>query len=102
LSDKMLRYSRERQAGFALLSLILALAVLAFAYYYMMKAYYGRPLLRGGLKESVSSSGVDTQSYAGVINSAKEKVGQMNERASQDEEKIREMLKNSGSEQQAE
>jgi hypothetical protein len=81
-----------KDRGFAVISMLLALAVIAFLYFYMMKTYFGKPQLPGELKESAAASGVDTASYPSLIKSAKDRVEQLDKRTIEEQEKMQKLL----------
>lgn len=69
-----------RGSLFTLLELLLVLAIIVFLSRLLLKAYFGRQGLDKKTQESLSAEGIDTGSYKTILDSAKKKAQESNQK----------------------
>ncbi len=63
----------KRKQGFALLSILLALVIIAILYLLVMRVYFGSSPGGRETEEFLNEQGIDTNNYQGLIKSTREK-----------------------------
>ena len=70
---KTIQVALKSETGFALLSLLLALFIIAILYLLVIKVYFGGSSTSRETKEFLNEQGIDTDDYQGFIKSTREK-----------------------------
>lgn len=64
--------------GFALLELLLVISIVLFIFFKIFNLYLKKTSIDAETEKSLSDAGSDTRNYKTVLDSTKEKVGQIN------------------------
>ena len=83
----------KQRNGFAMISLVLALVVLALLYMFAGKKYFSTPRrLSDQTQKAIEAQGVDAAKYADVVQSAKDAMGKANKAIRKKDAEAKDML----------
>ena len=85
-----------KDEGFAFLSIVFALLIIALLYFAVMKLYFESGTKKLQNVPGVAEQGIDTSSYQTMVKSAKTKVNEFNKQIEKNDEKMKKLLENSG------
>jgi type II secretory pathway pseudopilin PulG len=78
----------KKQNGFSLLSILMAIVIIAVAYYFITKSNISTSTINKNAKQVLSEQGIDTYNYQGMINTAQDKVDEINKKIKDQEKKL--------------
>lgn len=79
----------KRQKGFSLLGILLAIAIVILLYYAAMKVYFRGPVVDKKTQQSLAEQGIDSTDYKKMIDTAKNKLGEIEKKMKKREKQLR-------------
>ena len=81
----------KKQSGFSLIGMLVAITIIGIAYYFITKSNFSTAtLLDKKTKQVLNEQGINTDEYAEMINTTKNKVDEINKKLKERAEKIQE------------
>lgn len=75
---KAVRGMLNRETGFSLIGMLLALVIIAILYLLIIRVYFGGSPASRETEEFLNEQGIDTNNYQGLIKSTREKREEIN------------------------
>jgi len=75
---KAVRGTLNRETGFSLIGMLLALIIIAILYLIAIKVYFKGPVIDEETKEFLTEQGIESDDYRGVVESTRHKMDKVN------------------------
>lgn len=83
----------KKQKGFSLIGILMATMIICLLYYVAMKFYFQKQIVDKETQKSLAKQGINTNSYKNLIDSAKDKVEEINKKIEEREKEFQDLSK---------